>query len=278
MKIKCISDLHTEFWGYSNPGKFQKILERYLPPHDDDKDTVLTCAGDMGVFNSYASSTKPILQLLSDRFKRVIVVSGNHEYYNSVGIFGNDSKFWEDKTLPENVHYLENDFVVIDDVIFIGACLWTDFAYNPTASYAAEKSMNDFVCIKSGFRITNGPYADTQAKRITADETVRLHEVSLAFIKKALRLYPYMKSVVLTHHAPTWESVTEYFKNDIVTHAFVSDLSQTILEYEPDLWHHGHTHHHFDYEVGGTRVVCNCLGYHPNQVQKDFNPDFVIEL
>ena len=28
------------------------------------------------------------------------------------------------------------------------------------------------------------------------------------------------------------------------------------------LWIHGHTHDSFDYEVAGTRVICNPKGYH----------------
>lgn len=278
MRIKFISDFHTEWWGYSNKVKFERLLEKYLPSQEDDKDTILCCAGDMGVWNNYASSTKPILKLLSDRFHHVIVVSGNHEYYNSVGLFGNDKKFLENKALPKNVSYLENDFVILGDVIFIGATLWTNFGYNPVASYAAEKGMNDFVCIKTGIRVYDGPYIDSRTKRLTAEETVRKHEESVEFIKQTLKLYPYKRSVVVTHHAPTWQSVTDQYKTDVISNAFASELSKMILEYEPDIWHHGHTHHHFDYNVGRTRILCNCLGYHPQQLQKDFDPNFVVTL
>ena len=43
------------------------------------------------------------------------------------------------------------------------------------------------------------------------------------------------------------------------------------------LWIHGHKHESFDYEVNGTRVVCNPRGYAPNALNPDFRPDWVVK-
>ena len=41
------------------------------------------------------------------------------------------------------------------------------------------------------------------------------------------------------------------------------------------LWIHGHMHESFNYEVYGTRVVCNPRGYAPEALNPDFRPDWL---
>jgi Icc-related predicted phosphoesterase len=44
------------------------------------------------------------------------------------------------------------------------------------------------------------------------------------------------------------------------------------------LWIHGHMHESFDYEVYGTRLVCNPRGYAPEALKPDFRSNWVIEI
>jgi hypothetical protein len=46
------------------------------------------------------------------------------------------------------------------------------------------------------------------------------------------------------------------------------------------LWVHGHTHDSFDYEVNGTRVVCNPRGYARNGINENvgFDPNFCVAV
>ncbi len=49
MKVRLISDIHTEFWGRDGDlSDFAGLVYRYIPHHPQDKATVLVCAGDMG--------------------------------------------------------------------------------------------------------------------------------------------------------------------------------------------------------------------------------------
>jgi Icc-related predicted phosphoesterase len=57
-----------------------------------------------------------------------------------------------------------------------------------------------------------------------------------------------------------------------------SDMDELILEHQPCLWIHGHTHESFDYEIGKTRVICNPRGYAPIEINKEFKPVFTIEV
>ena len=77
------------------------------------------------------------------------------------------------------------------------------------------------------------------------------------------------------------------FAKDLVSAAFISDL--TDLLGAAALHIHGHTHHSFDYDIRGTRVIANPQGYckrvkfasAPSELQKeniDFNPKLTVEL
>jgi predicted phosphodiesterase len=60
--------------------------------------------------------------------------------------------------------------------------------------------------------------------------------------------------------------------------AFASRLEDVIEMYQADLWIYGHTHVACDYEIYGTRVVCNPRGYPGESSGKDFLPGLVVEV
>ena len=74
------------------------------------------------------------------------------------------------------------------------------------------------------------------------------------------------------------QSVAPRFKADLVSACFASELDYLFGKME--LWVHGHTHDNFDYEVNGTRVICNPRGYVTmNGTENfDFNPALVVEV
>jgi Icc-related predicted phosphoesterase len=64
---------------------------------------------------------------------------------------------------------------------------------------------------------------------------------------------------VVTHHAPHPNSVPAQYQGGALSPAFVSDLGR--LMGKACLWVYGHVHDSLDYQVNGTRVVCNPRGY-----------------
>ena len=280
MRIKILSDFHSCFWSVGNINKFERILEKYLPSQPEDAKTTLVCAGDMGTFSTYPNSYKPLFALLSKRFKHVIMIPGNHTYYNTAGICGKEEEFWKDKKIPKNVHYLDDTVKVIDDVAFIGSCLWTSFNdLDPLAMVHAARSMNDFICVKKRNYEVNGVYGTViNSSKLKPEDTVYKHYNSVAFIKKSLELYQSNKCIVVTHHMPSELSVNEKFAGDLLNYAYFTDLSEIMLDWKPLYWVHGHTHDSCDYVIGDTRIICNPLGYHAVQINKKFNPDLVIEV
>jgi Icc-related predicted phosphoesterase len=80
----------------------------------------------------------------------------------------------------------------------------------------------------------------------------------------------------VTHHAPHPGSLHPRYANDLISAAYVSDLTPLIESGKPALWVHGHVHASFDYRVGDTRVICNPNGYGGENAA--FDPALVVEV
>jgi Icc-related predicted phosphoesterase len=170
------------------------------------------------------------------------------------------------------IHLLENDEVVLGDVRFVGATLWTDYAlfgeaYLPLAMHAASKGLNDHRRITW----TKEPWA-----RFRPQEALGLHRRSRGFIEKALAKPFGGTTVVVTHHAPHPRSVHPRHGDDLLSAAFASDVTAAIEAGQPQIWIHGHVHDSFDYCVGATRIVANPNGY--GSENPFFNPSLVLDL
>ena len=85
-------------------------------------------------------------------------------------------------------------------------------------------------------------------------------------------------TVVVTHHAPSRRSIHPRFAGTLLNVCFASDADH--LGGRPALWIHGHVHDSFDYDLRGTRVVCNPRGYARDGVPENpaFDPDLCIEV
>lgn len=276
MKVKFISDFHTEFMQFN---KLDKTIERKFPTEEDDKDTILCCAGDMGLFSHYPSTYKPFFAIMSKRFREVICISGNHSYYNT-GWWGQEKLFWADKKLPKNVHYLNNTVKVIDGVAFIGSTLWTNFHNSdPIAMFTAQRGMNDFIVIKKR-EMEVGPYGSVyNSQKLTPEDSIVRFNESIAFITEMLDKYKTIPCVVVTHHAPSADSIGAMWKGSILNAAYYSNLEPFIMDHpQIKYWHHGHMHSSFRYMVGETEIICNPFGYYYQEENKTFDPTLVVEV
>ena len=61
---------------------------------------------------------------------------------------------------------------------------------------------------------------------------------------------------------------------------FVSDARSLLGGERTALWIHGHTHDSFDYDVQGTRVLCNPRGYAKDGVPENplFDPGLIVDI
>jgi len=247
MKIHILNDLHIEF-------------KDFTPPVTDADVVVL--AGDIGVGMEG-------LRWAEDRFfgRTVIYVPGNHEFYHHDIALGEQLK----EAASRFVHVLNNDSVVIDGVRFLGCVLWTDFAlFVEVDKFAsiqlAPIRMPDFSIVHNSDRL------------FTPRDAIQLHTTSRDWLKTMLAEPFAGKTVVVTHHAPSSMSVHSRYGRDLLSPAFASNLEYLLGSKRVVLWVHGHMHDAFDYEIEGTRVVCNPRGYAPNDLTPDFKPACVVRI
>jgi hypothetical protein len=192
----------------------------------------------------------------------VLYVPGNHEYYDGeIGAVG--AALRARAAASPNVRVLDNDELVLGDVRFLGTTLWTDFELfgRESARAAIAESLRRVVDFRA---IGHGP-----ARRLTPEDTLEFHRTARAFLEARLAAPFAGKTVVITHHAPHPGSVHPRFQHNLTSAAFVSDL--TPLLGTPCLWLHGHTHDSFEYEVGGTRIVANPMGYRSSNWRESRN-------
>jgi hypothetical protein len=214
------------------------------------------------------------MQRCSAQFPHVIYIMGNHEHYN--GDFATTEKHLKDVLgYLKNVHVLEKETVVIDDITFIGGTLWTDMNREDSLTlYHMSSMMNDFRIISNSTRNVNyrtfddvdnpdKPTFRTRAARFSPEDSVEQHRQSVAYIQHIIEGKADQKFVVVGHHAPSRLSTHAQYVNDTVMNgAYSSELDEFIMDHpQIRLWTHGHTHHPFDYMIGETRVLCNPRGY-----------------
>lgn len=208
----------------------------------------------------------------SKKYRKVIYVMGNHEHY---GFYFHKTYDHIKSQLPDNVHLLEKESLVLDGVLFLGATLWTDLnKVDNLTVYHVKDRMNDYR------QITMFNEAKSVYHKLSPEKTVTEHRQTLQYFKIMLEENRRaeargMPVVVCTHHAPSPMSTHPYFVHDtIMNGAYSSDLSEFILD-NPEIkfWTHGHTHHPFRYKIGECEVICNPRGYAGHEQRADeFDP------
>lgn len=270
LKINPQSDLHLEF---QKQGK-------YVPAFLGED--VLVLAGDINLgldeFDSW------FVDLLETR--DVVYVIGNHELYRQ-DMYDIYNKFplWaarineqaEVRGYKFKIYALQNTSVVIKDVKFIGATLWTDYnKQDPEVMQMAPGMLNDYKLITYNH------------EKITSDVFLQEHLASRNFIEAELANSGDIKTVVVTHHLPSYGSVAQQYRvektwlsvrdiqNRNMNYLFYSDLDNLVAK--ADFWIHGHTHSSASYDVGKCKVFCNPYGYSNYEVNREFKTDLIIEV
>lgn len=256
MKLAIYSDVHLEFG------------EPWMPA-DMDFD-VLVLAGDIHV------GTKGFKLYRGWMDRWVVYVAGNHEFYGQylpATIRELHGKSAEAERV--GLFFLEKSSVTLDGVRFLGCTLWTDFCLfgadrQADAMAAAEKTMTDYRKIVA---VKDGP----TKVMLAPQDTLRFHERAREWLAKELAKPHAGPTVVVTHHAPSIQSIAPRFRADLATAAYASNLEPLIEEHQPALWIHGHTHVACDYHIGATRVVANPKGY-PGEAGTGFRQRLVVEV
>lgn len=252
MRLQYASDLHLEF-----PQNKEFLKANPLIPKGD----VLLLAGDVVPF-SRIEEHWDFFSYVSDHFHTTWWIPGNHEYYH----FDLAEKCGTlNEAIRNNVHLVNNVAVQHSDVNFIFSTLWSRIS--PANQWQIERGMNDFHLISySGYRFSSERFN-------------QLHEESVGFIASELHRNENGKTVVATHHVPTFLNYPEAYKADVLNEAFAVELYDLIEAFEPECWIYGHHHHNTaDFKIGKTNMLTNQLGYVQRNEHVQFDTQKCIEV
>jgi predicted phosphodiesterase len=245
MRIHLLSDLHNEF----------DLFE----PEVRDADVVIL-AGDINV------KTRGVEWAKNTFTCPVLYVPGNHEFYG-----GHLTRTLEKMRAAssDQVRVLDRDEVILSGVRFLGATMWTDFAATgnpPIAAFTAQNGLNDFKQIRTA-----------DFRRIRPADLISESAKTRDWLRAKLADPFDGPTVVITHHAPSLRSLQDnpHAGTDLDA-AFANRWDDLMGGDQVALWVHGHSHTAADYDVAGTRVVCNPRGY-PGE-ETGFCPSLVIEV
>ena len=235
MKIQYASDLHIEF-----PENKKFLKDNPIKPIGD----ILVLAGDIVPF-AVLEKYNDFFNFLSDNFENTYWIPGNHEYYYSD--ISNRSGVLNEK-IKSNVLLVNNTTVVHENTTFIFSTLWSKIRTD--YQWQIERGMSDFHVIKY-----NG-------SRFSADRFNQLHNESLHFIEQEMNKKRSGKTIVATHHVPTFLNYPEKYKGDVLNDAFAVELFDLIETNGPDYWIYGHNHFKQPgFTIGHTQLLTNQLGY-----------------
>jgi predicted phosphodiesterase len=272
MKVRVLSDLHLEFFP---KGTFYKVEQS-----SDEDNTVLVLAGDITTaFNADVMKYNfvPFINDCCSRFARVIMVCGNHEHYTGDMAFTN-------AVLKGYTHHLTN-FVLLDkshmeynNVVFVGATLWTDCGRtNPKAEYLWHGMNDSKIIVRNGkiFRVALVKEEHYNDKKYLISATEKW--------KKAGK-----EVVWVCHHGPSHKSVHPMYRTGAsadMNMFYVSNMDLDIASANPKFVIHGHTHqacrYKLDETICDTEVVCNPHGYNgceSSPESRGFDPLLTIEV
>lgn len=289
MKFRFFSDLHLEkdLIHVKHPSIEHVWTPITLPA---DHETVLILAGDIW------NGTRPIafaneswIARLSARFKAVVVVFGNHDFWD--GNVDTLSHKWRAMLRERalcNVHVLEladgveHGRLVIDGVTILGTTLWTDMnrgsplvqtKFDFELGFDGRPLWNDKNYIRAG-----------AYHHFTASHWLRRHHLSVLNFKRALKAHEASSEaetpvLAVFHHAPCMLSTQKRSSDPLSCFLYGSDLSDLILDH-PSVQQvlHGHTHDVFDYPMGDVRIRCNPRGYAPGALVNGFDPVALNEI
>jgi predicted phosphodiesterase len=269
MKIAVASDIHLEFGDIDlqNTEDAEVLIlsgDICVATDLDMRDRRQT---EMGFARWRSEMYHEFFERCSTNFPHVIYVMGNHEYYHSDFATALHDMRRKLAHLP-NLHILERDVKVINDVTFIGGTLWTDMNnLDALTLYHMRTMMNDFRVITNStnpvnFRTQEGEFK-TRVGKFMPEDAVAEHVKMKQYIQSVVQGNHDRKYVVVGHHAPSRLSTHEMYAEDtIMNGGYSSNLDEFIMDHpQIRLWTHGHTHHPFDYMIGETRVICNPRGY-----------------
>ncbi|MGQ7935444.1 metallophosphoesterase [Paraburkholderia sp. D1E] len=259
MKIQIASDLHHEIAHRADlAGPLQVTRET----------DVLVLAGDI-------HEACRAIDLYGDCRVPVVYVTGNQELHGH-----NYQRLLtelRERSQRTSVRFLQDDELVLGNVRFLGATLWTDYSFYPLRLDDAMRA--------AGAAMIKHKRIRQEWSRVFRPEDAREHQHrTLRWLSERLDENFPGKTVVVTHHTPSGLSIPQGKREHYLAAAHASNVELLVIK--ANFWVHGHILASSDYHIGDCRVICNPRGRpgknHDNPdvpyENASFNPSLVIEL
>lgn len=248
MQLQYISDIHLEFFK-TDTIKLEDIITPVAP--------YLAIVGDLG----YPSSKiyDDFISQCSEKFVKVFIISGNHEYYTS----SIDTRPTMSETNCQivlicskypNVFFLNNSEYKLDDkTIILGSTLWSHVP--DEKKYLVKQAINDYrniyVINDRGYKVL-----------VTTVDTNQLFNENVKWLTGKLMEHADKSIIILTHHLPTYKLIAPQFETSDINSAFASDLDHIMESYSNiKYWICGHTHTANKLQINQCQCLINPVGY-----------------
>jgi predicted phosphodiesterase len=241
MRIHLLSDLHLELKTRTIDFKEQNV---------QNKADILILAGDIG--SPYKENYNELLANVSGIYEKVIIITGNHEYYGKHTMHKVEEKIRDLCSKYNNVHFLQKEVFIYKRIRFVGCTLWSK------GDQSLCKYMSDF------------KYMPTMSH----EKYVSLYNDHKSWLEEVLPLKSdeYDNTFVITHHLPLKALICDEYKDHYLNDFFASDISTDGANF----WCYGHTHTpNFDI-INNIKFYCNPYGYTYEKV--GYNPNLIIEI
>lgn len=256
MKIQLMSDTHLETYPiWTNEEQEYRDDVFAVNPEAD----VVVLAGD--IVDRTAWPRLSFVHWTNTYNKPVIWVPGNHEYWGgnwttTINDLKEFCKKWPHITI------LDTEWKEIDGVTFIGATLWAE-AKDPLLDMSTK---------------LYGDFAEIAGLTQVNQQRSRFYE-QCTFLNSCLREFKDKKTVVVTHHLPSWSCIPQRYSNELLSGFYASNLDEYLCDPDihPDVWLHGHTHQYSMKTIGETLVVTNAVGTR-NAKNPFYKPQFIFEV
>lgn len=255
-KLQYASDLHLK----ADSPPFNILIEPVAPD--------LALCGDIG--NPFSSVYSDFIKWVSNRWSRVFLIAGNHEYFsenpNIVMSDVEDQIRMVAYNAGPNVIFLQKETYSIDayKIIVVGSTLWT------TPSLRRWDLLVDGFIGSPGYR---GEYKSIyqtdeysgKPRLVHPSDITKICTNHIAFLQKTLNsswgnIPEGWRVIVLTHHLPTFE-LNKKFSNNMLNSCYAVTLD-TLIKEPVVAWLCGHSHSADEKRMSsGTLTALNPLGY-----------------
>ena len=261
MLIDVTSDLHVDFWqGHANSVDWKSLK--------NPGSNVIIIDGDTSNYHDLVVET---VKRAREYYEFVLVLDGNHEHYESTIVQG--------MTVYESMRKLERELtevgaifldghrtLLLDDVLFIGANGWYDFAFG-AHEYTAQQSFTKWLGVKGSDGMWKGGNNDANLNFGLGGPVAYARADANALTNRVIEAQndDRVNHIVVVTHTLSKDHILAWDRRDATNGHYGNSLMRAVRDADTKnkikVMINGHTHNPIDQIQHGIRYVCSPRGY-----------------